>query len=167
MKFSLTAFGDVSPYETEVLLIIRPDCISCQFKVQGPIDLLLDPKGSSAPDRFQENLWQASCFELFIDEGPSYVEWNIARDSSWTRYQFQDYRQDCRIIRDQRPFSFNKLESPKDLIIEFDLPHRGPIHALSPCCILKTKEQCSYFAVQHLGEQADFHRRDSFIKVRT
>ncbi|MCB0405378.1 MAG: DOMON-like domain-containing protein [Bdellovibrionales bacterium] len=133
------------------------------FSVTGA-DVVLPPL-SSAPT-FKEGLWQSTCFELFVagTTGPSYEEWNFSPSGDWWHAEFKDYRiQTENTARPAAPQIRTATHSGVRIEIRvpaFSLPHS----ACAPCAVLKHQSgEISYWAMEHSGNKADFHRRDSFV----
>lgn len=61
------------------------------FRAIGDVSRLIIP-APAAPIR-TANLWQSTCFELFIGgEGSGYREFNLSPSGAWAAYQFDDHR---------------------------------------------------------------------------
>lgn len=62
-----------------------------EYRVQGAGDLVTP---APAPPRRADELWKATCFELFIrpEEGNGYYEFNFAPSGEWAAYRFGGYR---------------------------------------------------------------------------
>jgi hypothetical protein len=66
--------------------------LQVRYVVAGAIDNILWPEPAAAART--DNLWQHTCFELFIGsaEHPAYVEFNFSPSTRWAAYRFDSYR---------------------------------------------------------------------------
>ena len=134
--------------------------------VYGEISRLkLPPR---AHGRRADDLWQSTCFELFMKLPHGYCEFNLSPSTSWAAYQFSDYRSEMR-------------ELPLILAPEIDQDAGGDWYEFEawiaiPNEVQKTElslgltavieEQGghkSYWALAHPDGPPDFHNRDCFI----
>lgn len=61
------------------------------FRAIGDVSRLVIPP--PAPPVRTANLWQSTCFELFVGgEGSNYREFNLSPSGAWAAYQFDDHR---------------------------------------------------------------------------
>jgi len=69
--------------------------IYLSYKLDGDLALLEWPVHSRSPKR-ELNLWQATCFEMFISNPcePAYHEFNLSPSGNWHSFSFPDYRAD-------------------------------------------------------------------------
>ena len=75
----------------------RPSNLVLHYLVSGRIgDLHLPP--AAAPTRADE-LWQHTCFEVFLRASPSaaYYELNLAPSMQWAAYRFSAYRREMSV----------------------------------------------------------------------
>ncbi|KLI63896.1 DOMON-like domain-containing protein [Aurantiacibacter marinus] len=132
-----------------------------RWRIDGPDKLVIPPfAGRGRADE----LWQTTCFELFImpkDGTPAYSEFNMSPSERWAAYDFDDYRDGMR----QRDFSREPdcvMRSGQSIAI-FDaaLPRvqlPGPPCAIGLCAVLEeTGGVKSYWALTHTKDQPDFH----------
>lgn len=117
----------------------------------------------AAPGRADE-LWKATCFELFVKpgEGPAYLEFNFSPSGRWAAYAFDAYRA-----------GMHDLPLPADPKIE----RRGNSiivrhHGLEPgvterialtAVIEETGGRRSFWALAHAPGAPDFHNPDCFV----
>lgn len=65
------------------------------FRAIGEISRLVIPP--SAPPVRTDNLWQSTCFELFVESDASgYREYNLSPSGAWAAYEFDGYRRGMR-----------------------------------------------------------------------
>lgn len=165
---------------TELLL---PASIKLIFLVMDPENQVAWPESKSIPTqnvvseqqwgllKRADYLWQHTCFELFvgIKDQPDYREINLSPAQAWQCYQFEDYRQP-----DQMPplaandielidfaASTGKLQATLNLqgfIEKQDCYLEDLKLGISSVIQLKSGKE-HYFALQHTGDIADFHRQ--------
>lgn len=112
----------------------------------------------------QDDLWQTTCFELFImprDGTPGYSEFNLSPSERWAAYDFTDYREgmtprdfarepDCSIRSGQSITIFDGA------LPRVQLP--GPPCSVGLAAVLEEEGgRKSYWALSHHKEQPDFH----------
>lgn len=157
----LTLSGQVHLQEQQLAL---------KYLLAGDMSAVIIPAPQAAPQR-RDNLWQHTCFEFFLGylDSPGYWEFNLSPSGDWNVYRFTDYRQG--LERESRlanlPFEVKQTPDRLDVCLELDLSVISPAE-VSPILGVTTviehsDHEISYWALNHLGEQADFHRRDSFI----
>jgi hypothetical protein len=66
----------------------EPGLLSLWYVVQGDAERLVIPP--AVEERRADNLWQTTCFELFLKpaEGASYLEFNFSPSGEWAAYAF-------------------------------------------------------------------------------
>lgn len=117
----------------------------------------------------KHDLWQATCFELFlsIPDSTRYWEFNLAPSGDWNVYRFSDYRSKMQeeIAFTALPFQFEP--ETKSLYISIDLSaivQSSQALNIGITAVLKHhNSDITYWALTHSGTEADFHRKDSFI----
>ena len=165
--------------------------LELHFRLSGPLQTLQIPPLSGTPER-RDDLWRTTCFEAFLGQPgqASYWELNLAPSGDWNLYAFEGYRAGMQPERrlQQLPFQLDRqwldpstpstANGPNhpgrlsrlDLVLNLDLaalmPPEAPLE-LSATAVLEHQVDhqsgsCSYWAWQHRGLEADFHRRDSF-----
>ncbi|MFM9041400.1 MAG: DOMON-like domain-containing protein [Vulcanococcus sp.] len=144
-----------------------------RYQLQAPVDLVQLPGPVSQPKRRHE-LWQTTCFEAFIAVAgsPHYWEINLASTEDWNVYELDDYRtglkQEERVetitIQQQRDCSAGQLQLELSAQLKLDgILESGQQLEGSLTAVLDAGDHgLSYWALEHRGNEADFHRRDSF-----
>lgn len=152
-----------------------------RYRLSGPLQQILLPPLSPAPCR-RDGLWQSTCFEAFLGRQgeANYWEINLAPSGDWNLYALSGYRNnlqpEARVNR--LPFTQNRQPSDpaepdglQQLDLELVLDLREWMDADAPLELSATAVMehqtfgCSYWAWQHTGADADFHRRDSFLPI--
>lgn len=149
----------------------RGRVLAVTYKLSGAVDQLRIPPERST--RRLNDLWQHTCFELFIGakNDAEYYEFNFSPSGEWAAYEFRDYR-------DGGPFNDDEIE-PKvtvqrgtgtlelDAIVRLDrLPGIQPDVCLClglSAVIEDVNGLFSYWALKHPPGKPDFHHSDNFI----
>lgn len=127
----------------------------------------------------QDFLWEQTCFELFvgIKDQDSYREINISPQGSWNCYAFEDYRQppqlppqtatDIELISLQcSPNKIQAIVNLQHFIEQQDCYLEDLKLGITSVVKLKNGKQL-FYALQHSGTQADFHRRQDWVATTT
>jgi hypothetical protein len=181
--FALVPFGVAEP-EAGVRLSGRigrdGERLWVSYGLADPLQRLAIPPLSSAPRR-RDELWQATCMELFLalPDQEAYREFNLSPSGDWNVYQLDGYRQGLRPDpgwsalplrrRDPEPAAAATESEPTgtlELHLTTTLPPElaaaAELEAAVTAVLQEGNGSCSYWALRHPGEQADFHRRDGF-----
>lgn len=142
-----------------------PCALLVEYAVRGDITGLNLPV-VTAPAR-RDNLWQATCFELFValDDG-SYAEFNFSPSTSWAAYRFDDYRTGMRVIERVEPrISVTGTDRRLDVAVQLDLAALVPDldRSVGLSAVLEQADGAkSWWALAHPSDKPDFHHRDCF-----
>ena len=168
--FALRSFAP-SPASLALAGSVRRDGdhLSLHYRLEDPEGLVLVPPASAAPRRCYD-LWTSTCFEFFLAEpgAEPYWEVNLAPNGDWNLFRLSGYRQglapDPAII--DLPFVVERAGGGLDLMVNLDLgalPLAGRPLELAVTAVVEAKGGAiSYWALNHPGDEADFHRRDGF-----
>ncbi|MGB3210921.1 MAG: DOMON-like domain-containing protein [Desulforhopalus sp.] len=143
--------------------------LTIEYVLQGPMAGIHRAEMSSASSRC-DALWRHTCFEFFFarkDES-SYWEVNVNLSGCWNVYRFDDYRTGmreeqtvvqplCRIVTENNLLS---LICTMDLIGIVDDSSELEVGISS--VIEASDGSISYWALEHYGQNPDFHDRRSF-----
>jgi hypothetical protein len=138
--------------------------------------------GPGRPKR-KDELWKTTCFELFfsIQGQTDYFELGFSPSGEWNAYHFDSYRNgmetEMRIqatqIRHGLKDGLFELQASIDLsqlMAELRAQLGSPnitLDASLSAVIQNQKGSTSFWALRHVGNQPNFHLRDSFIlKIR-
>ena len=139
--------------------------LSVEYGVYGDIAGLKLP-AIHRPARL-DNLWQATCFELFValDDG-SYAEFNFSPSTCWAAYRFDDYRTGMRTLAGVEPvIDVTATDRRLAVAVRLDLaalvPDLDRNIGLS-AVIEQADGGKSWWALVHPSEKPDFHHRDCF-----
>lgn len=139
------------------------------FVLHGNLGGLLFP---DAPEEKRcDNLWQATCLEMFwSEEGKkSYWELNLAPSEAWNVYAFTDYRTGMReeerigepIITTHRTAASFSLTA--ELRIDSLHPGNPPLRVGVSGVLKHRDSRLSYWALAHPAERPDFHAPRGFL----
>jgi hypothetical protein len=171
--FSLQPFPSVNPLPNLKIVgeIARLDNrLILDYNLLGNLEEVAIAPASETPTR-QHELWQETCFEFFlgIKNAPDYWEFNLSPAGDWNVYYFSNYRQGMGEQKAVTSLPFSVQMDSDVLSLSLNLNLAGIIPADQPWEVAIStviKDNChrlTYWALVHLGEEADFHRRDSFI----
>ena len=171
-NFRLIPFAsDALPTIEIVGNIDRADNIlSIEYQLLGDLDSVAIASPAVAPSRKFE-LWEVTCFEFFVGVlgDRNYWEFNLSPSGDWNVFHLNDYRQGLRdeIAFTMLPFNVDRSANSLTLKLELDLSQiisiDRQIEVSIATVIRSTQDKISYWALTHIGEEADFHSRDSFI----
>ena len=140
------------------------------YTLSGILDDILVPQPSDMPCR-RNALWEETCFEFFLGlkNSERYWEFNLSPAGHWNVYSFSSCREgmheEASVV--SLPFLVSIQPEAFVLSLEFNLDKlvsEGQDLEVGISAVVKTeKGKISYWALDHPGPQADFHRRDSFI----
>lgn len=155
----------VSRVETRILSI-TDSWLRIRWRIDGAARLVVPPfAGKGRAD----NLWQTTCFELFMqpkDEASAYAEFNLSPSERWAAYDFTGYREGMA----ERPFT-REPDSTMRLgqsmaIFDASLPRAqlpDPPCRLGLSAVIEEEGGVkSYWALAHSGVTPDFHDAKAF-----
>lgn len=131
------------------------------YSALGPIqDLKLPPIQNQG--KFQNQLWEETCFEIFFTNNTSteYSEWNFSPSGNWAYYRFQDYRKPKLSHPKLEPITPPQIEietNKLNLVVEIPLEENFEYYQAS--VILKFQNNLkSHWCFGHPPNKADFHQ---------
>jgi hypothetical protein len=171
-RFSLQTFAlsDVPNLKIDGSCDRTGDILTISYILNGDLTCINILAPATLPTR-QDELWQETCCEFFlgIKNSPRYWEFNLSPAGHWNVYRFDDYRQ--RMQQETAvtalPFSVERETDKLKLFLKLNLSEfispQQPLDVGVTAVIKLLTGEVTYWALTHPGEQADFHRRDSFI----
>jgi hypothetical protein len=139
------------------------------FRLEGDISHIRIP--SPAVPRFAVELWQHTCFEVFIavDGQPSYHEFNFASSGEWAVFIFSGYRNGSPLANEVlRPgirvrSSVGRIEL--DAVVRLDC--LSAIHPqaslnIGLSAVIEAYDGRSFWALRHRLDKPDFQDADGF-----
>ena len=146
------------------------------YRVRGDLSELLIPNPCAMSSR-EDNLWQETCFEVFLrqrNQTQQYIEFNFSPAGHWAFYRFRDYRKDLERPPAHEPPTISAQTRDEDFFLEAKIPW-SIIHDTLPgnhpleiglSVILKDRNgEISYWAIMHPSDKPDFHHPDSFVAL--
>ena len=136
------------------------------FALEGELSALRIPE--LRPSRRVHDLWQHTCFEVFVmaGEGPGYREFNFSPSSEWAAYIFRGYRDGGELELEMGPGilvrrSGDRLELNAEIREDFLPP--GRLLRLGLSAVVEDADGVlSYWALRHPPGKPDFHHTDAF-----
>lgn len=136
------------------------------FCLVGDVSSLSIPEVQ--PSQSADDLWQHTCFEVFImgGEGPEYREFNFSPSREWAVYSFRDYRVAEVLENELVPEivvrkTMDRLELSAEICRDF-LPQGGPLRLGLSAVVEDAEGVLSYWSLRHPPGRPDFHHTDSF-----
>jgi hypothetical protein len=126
------------------------------FRAIGDLSQLVVPP--SAPPVRTDELWQTTCFELFVGgEGAGYREFNLSPSGAWAAYEFDNHRSGRRnaeaIVEIETQHDHKGLSLIAKIESEFPDPARVGLTAV----IHETDAVTRYWATAFAPGEPDFH----------
>jgi hypothetical protein len=152
----------------------RGDHLSITYQLTGNLASLVRPPQAAAGPLRCDELWEHTCFELFLAAvgAEPYWEVNLAPNGHWNLYRLDGYRQGLRPEADREALPVAVTEGTGQLRLDLDLLlprelaetcRQGPLQLGVTAVIEQRGGTLSYWALGHGGPVADFHRREDFL----
>ena len=148
------------------ILSINDSWLRLRWRIDGAAKLVVPPfAGKGRAD----NLWQTTCFELFMQrkgEDAAYSEYNLSPSERWAAYDFSAYREGMA----ERPFAREPdcvMRMGQSMaIFDASLPRAqlpDPPCRLGLAAVIEEEGGVkSYWALAHRGAAPDFHDPSCF-----
>lgn len=152
-----------------VLLARESNLLSVRYSLKNSASLVAIPPRVDPPQR-KNNLWEETCFEIFLSPKnmASYWEFNFSPSRHWNVYHFDSYRQGMKEESAISRLSIDVNRAGDSLWLQARIPLRkiglgNSQIQVGITTVVKTKnDEVSYWALAHCGKQPDFHLRESF-----
>lgn len=172
-NFSLQPFNltsSVSDLKITGSIALNGNKLTICYALLGDLTKVEISTPADLPKR-KYDLWEETCFEFFvgIKNSPSYWEFNLSPAGHWNVFRLENYRQGLQeeMAFTSLPFSVEQKSDALLVDLEVDLNQFNLAEQsleVGITTVMKLKEgNLSYWALTHCGEEADFHRRESFI----
>jgi hypothetical protein len=153
------------PVEITVDLGRAGAALALSFCLTGDLDGIAIP-ARTVSER-TGNLWQTSCFEVFIrkESEHGYLEFNLSPSTRWAAYAFDDYRAGMRDADIQPPSITMARDATLTLATVVQLPAGIADSALriGLSAIVEGRDGSkSWYALAHPDGAPDFHHADCF-----
>jgi len=140
--------------------------LALHYVLTGKTDALLVPV--QEPPTRTDNLWQHTCFEVFIANGsnPAYREFNLSPSTRWAAYSFTAFRE-----------GMANMDQPREPVIEFTqrpdaielrstvTPHlpANETWRLAVTAVIEEKSgHKSFWSLTHTQPRPEFHHPTGF-----
>ena len=140
------------------------------FRADGDLARVVVP--SPQPARVVHQLWEHTCFEVFVtmDNTTAYHELNLAPSSEWAGYHFRSYREIEGLVAEDAAPRISMRRGPDTLQLEAALSLerlsasyvREPLRLGLSAVIETTDGVRSYWALRHPAGKPDFHHALAF-----
>ena len=134
------------------------------YVVEGDPALLQLPPPQE-PGR-AEDLWQTTCFELFLgDRDGTYREFNFSPSGQWAAYGFQGYRDGRKplALADAPSVRIFEPEPFLQMLLATVVVDLEPTVTFGPTAVIEERDGTkSYWALAHPSDEPDFHHPDCF-----
>lgn len=148
------------------ILSLTDSWLRVRWRIDGPEKLVLPPfAGKGRAD----NLWQTTCFELFMmprDGTRGYSEFNLSPSERWAAYDFTDYREGMTQRSFPREPDCTMRTGQAMAIFDASLPRAQmpePPCAIGLSAVLEEEGGVkSYWALAHSKAEPDFHDPSCF-----
>ena len=173
IPFALVPFGAVSDNDLHLGGTIgrQGERLWVHYMLRGPLQRLAIPPLAATPRR-RDELWQATCLELFLalPGQEAYREFNLSPSGDWNVYRPDGYRQGLRPdpawtalpLSRRDPDPATTLEMRLTTTLPAELAAAAELEVAVTAVLQQQSGSCSYWALRHPGPEADFHRRDGF-----
>lgn len=167
----LVPFGSQAILPIEITCVgklVDQDSIDISFQLTGSLEnILFDPPQEN--HKRTDNLWQKTCFELFVknDIDSNYWEYNLSPSGNWAIYAFESYRKGKfdELSIQGIPITTRQETNQFTLNSYITLPDKLSRQNLKiglTTVVQDTNGDIYYYALKHTEKQPDFHVADSF-----
>jgi len=171
VEYDLIPHPDALPHAIRHLSVVvtrQEQSIDLVYVLDGDLDaLVVPPPGDPAR---ADNLWQTTCFELFLaDADGGYTEFNFSPSTAWAQYQFSAYRIGMQPDADIAVPAIEVRADGDGMLVNVSVPVAPGSPFLHPAAvglsavIEERGGAKSYWALVHAPGPPDFHNRDCFI----
>ncbi len=171
IPFSLKPFEPISDLAISGRVVRSHSSLTVEYTLTGAVDDLEVPPVTNASPSRRDQLWQHTCFEIFIGipNSTRYWEVNVSPNGDWNVYRFDDYRQAMVAETGCQQVTSTWQSLTKGYYLTLELPTDDWLTAdqsleVGVSTVIKA-DSVSHWALEHTGEEPDFHRRDSFSLV--
>ena len=145
-----------------------PDSLQITYVLDASLEQLRIP--APLPPRPGTDLWQHTCFEIFVAERgmPAYDEFNFSPSGEWAAYRFSAYRRAAALAAPVESPRISTRRTPArlelDVVLRLDarLAAAGALVAGIAAVIEDASGALSYWALHHAAGKPDFHRAETF-----
>lgn len=164
MNFTLKAFEKNDEFKVSGSLVVNGHQLQVNYTIVGNISKLLMVPPLARSLRRQHNLWQSTCFELFLKskQGDHYKELNLSPYGAFQSYDFSKYRKGMAVDSSLNQAIVKAHEGNGAVRVFSTLSFTGQVDLQSfvfyPAVVLESQiGQQSFWALNHPKKAADFH----------
>jgi hypothetical protein len=110
----------------------------------------------------KDQLWQQTCFELFLGYQDHYLEYNLSPSGAWQCYQFSDYRLPS-------PPQHADVEIPSMELsasgYAFEINCSQPNDINLAAILIDKAQNTAFYSIKHVTGKPDFHHRQNFVTL--
>jgi hypothetical protein len=143
--------------------------LSLHYALEGNTEALLVP-GRDASLR-TDNLWQHTCFEVFIASGTAsaYREFNLSPSTRWAAYSFTDFREGMANLEQPVEPAITFTQSPTTIDLRARvspiLPKHEPWRLAVTAVIEEKSGHKSFWSLTHTQPRPEFHHPTGFTLI--
>ncbi len=160
MKVSLTALPETEDYSISVEIEELANEVRLLFSLSG------DYSEVSFNGSKSDELWQGTCFELFVQDldGEGYEEVNCSPDGRFARMHFTSYRQGVEPFPFKTEPSISSEQSGDRCQYMVTLPIDIKKRKIAVSTVTEsTTGEIRFWGIGHWDNCADFHRVENFF----
>jgi hypothetical protein len=169
MKYKLKSHTPIEHLSIEGSLKLTNKKIELNFLLKGELEHYLFPQPKE--QKRLDELWKESCFELFLaGDDKSYYELNFSPSFGWNFYLLNGYRGEPKELEvlNEPKMRYEKREDKFSIYFELEsknLNFEKFTHCNLATILLTKEKKRTFWAIEHLKDRADFHDRESFVKI--
>jgi hypothetical protein len=165
MRLELKPHPDTSPDDPDMTLEVWLDRwpdgrAELSYHLHADTGRIVLPSGG-ARGRADE-LWRTTCFELFVQDGEGYREYNFAPSGAWAAYGFDGYRSGMRALELEHDPEIDADDRGDSLIVDVIIDLAGEGRFGLSAVVEEVSGTKGYWALAHPPGKADFHHRACF-----
>ncbi len=168
MRNILCANDDNATLDIESIFIIKEKRVKISFFIKGLLAEYVFPLKSEK--KRANELWKATCFELFLANSTkeAYYELNFSSSLAWNFYYLSGYRAE---VKELQNISNPKIEVYKSdnkfkIVLEMEVENLKEFDSYNVACIvLNKKNERIFWSVHHHLNRPDFHNKNNFLKI--
>lgn len=162
-----------TPGDCQIDTLISNDSsrLKIVFELAAKLDVLVIPAFEPSKARRKDNLWEGTCFEIFLGPSglPNYWEFNLSPLGNWNVYSFAGYREGMKpdlhfdkLLYEIEILSENKLKLETAIDTKLFKSFSGIDVGLS--AVLERSDGVkSYWSMSHPEDIPDFHAREGWL----
>jgi len=168
MKNLLNSNNDISNLHIESTLMLKEYKVELSFVIEGALKEYVF--SNTVGKKRADELWKATCFELFLanSKKEEYYELNFSSSLAWNFYYLKTYRADVTEVTNVSTpqIELHKTNNSFKITIELELENLEEFDICNVACIvLRKNEERTFWSKKHQNSVADFHDRKNFFKI--